>query len=547
MGSTETPGGTTRRSTASWTFLVFAAALLPLMLYASADFGVTWDEKARHRNGELIWEFLRGVRARADLPADGSRYYGGMFDTLCVALERYLPLDRYVVRHGLNAFFGWVGVIYTGRLAGRLFGPWAGVLGMVLLVLSPRYLGEAMNNPKDLPFAALSVTALYYISTISPRFPYVSAGTGFKVAVALALALNVRASALMYLGYFGLLVLLYLGHERIFTTRRLLETAGRLAAVSVVTLVLGTAFWPWAQESPLIRPVQALLGFSDYPYRTGMLFAGRTIISTALPVSYVPWWFVIVTPPVVLLGLILAAAVDVRREWKPRALLASTILLPVGLVIARHSTLYDSIRHFLFVYPPLVAIAAGGWMAAIAGTGAGWVRRVALAALAAGLINVLMYEVRSYPNEIVYFNEIVGGPKGAFGRYDMDYWGNCLLEAVAWSADVARRSGQGLKVSGEPWGIVELDAQRFRQVMFTPPWRGEHHLDVRLARGSQEFVTAVANDSRALYRVMTSDGTTLCIVTPGPAYAQVASVIQLPPGDASPRALVRHSIGHPVQ
>lgn len=530
---------TPRRTLAWWLFVVFAAGLLPLMLYASYDFGATWDEKARHKNGELVWEFMRGLRPRSDFATDGSRLYGGLFDVLCAAIEQYIPLNRYVVRHGVNAFFGWIGIVYGGRLAARLFGSWAGLLAMGLFVASPRYLGEAMNNPKDLPFAALSMAALYYITTVSPRFPYISIPTGLKIAVALALALNVRAGALMYLGYFGLLVIGYVIVGRTWSNRQLFDTATRLAAVSIVALVLGTAFWPWAQEAPLIRPLQALFGLSEYPYDAGMLFAGKVITSTKLPMSYVPWWFAIITPPVVLLGIALAAVIGVRHYWKPLLLLAGVVLLPATLVIVRQSTLYDSVRHLLFIYPPLVVIAAGGWAAAILRVDGVWPRRFALAALAAGFINVMSYEIRSYPNEIVYFNELVGGPKGAFGRYDMDYWGNCLLEAVAWTAHVAKRSGQALKVSGEPWGLVQVDVERFRQIMFTHPFRADHHLDVRLARGSPQFVNALVNDGTVLYRVETADGAPLCIVKRGPAFEGIASKINPPPADISHRELLQ--------
>ena len=65
---------------------------------------------------------------------------------------------------------------------------WAGVLAMVLLAVSPRYFADSMNNPKDLPFAAMTVVALYYISTVSVEWPYVSFSTAIKIAVSLALA-----------------------------------------------------------------------------------------------------------------------------------------------------------------------------------------------------------------------------------------------------------------------------------------------------------------------------------------------------------------------
>ena len=106
--SSDTPAS--RFSTAWWVFVALAATLLPLMVLASFDFGVTWDEKPRHHYGELVWEFLRGLRARnTTYVEDGGHLYGGLFDTICAAVERYVPVNRYVLRHAINATFGWIG------------------------------------------------------------------------------------------------------------------------------------------------------------------------------------------------------------------------------------------------------------------------------------------------------------------------------------------------------------------------------------------------------------------------------------------------------
>lgn len=532
------PSGARGDAYAWWTFVGVAVALLPLMIDASFDFGVTWDEKARHKYGEMVWEYLRGMRPRSDFVDDGGNLYGGLFDTLCAAIERFVPANRYVVRHALNATFGWVGILYSGRLAARLWNRWAGVLAMVLLAASPRYLGDAMNNPKDLPFAALCAAALFYISTVSPRFPYVSRATGVKTTIALALALNVRAGALLYLGYFGLLVLGYAVAERNFSVRRLADTGARLAVVSVAVLVLGTAFWPWARDAPLIRPLQALLGFANFPYGGSMLYAGKVIDTDRLPADYVPWWFLISTPPVVILGVLFAAAARRRERSLALLLVGSVAALPLVLVIVMRSTLYDGVRHLLFVYPMLVVIAACGWVGGLDRTQPLWRRRLAGGLLAAGLLDVAAYEFRSYPNETTYFNQIVGGPRGAFGRYDMDYWGNCLLEAVAWTARTAQASGIAVTVSGEPWQLIQLDAERFHQLLFTPLSRGEHQLDIRLARGPADAVQALATRPDALYRVQTADGAVLCVVIPGPTYWQLQPRLVLPPPDLSTRRLL---------
>lgn len=37
-----------------------------------------------------------------------------------------------------------------------------------------------------------------------------------------------------------------------------------------------------------------------------------------------------------------------------------------------------------------------------------------------------------HPYQYIYFNEIVGGLKGASGKFEMDYWGATYKEATQW-------------------------------------------------------------------------------------------------------------------
>lgn len=504
--------------------MAIAAALLPVMVLASFDFGATWDELSRHHYGELIWEFFRGRRSRSTFGETGGHLYGGLFDVICVGVEQFVPGNRYVLRHVVNAIFGWVGVLYCGRLAGRLFGTWSGTLAIVLLAASPRFFADSMNNPKDIPFAAMTVVALYYISTISSRWPYVSWSTGMKISVALALALNIRAGALLYLGYAGLLVLAFVAAERCTDWRRLADTAGRLAAITVAVLLLGTVFWPWAQGSPLIRPFQALLGVANFPYGGYTIFNGRNYSVQALPWYYAPWWFLISTPPVVIVGAVLSTWFPSGRgDALLRLALWAIAILPVAAAIVMHSTLYDGIRHLEFIYPVFVALAASGWTAILCARHRPWLRRGAAAVLAVGLGSILTFDVRFHPNQDVYFNSLVGGPRGAFARYEMDYWGNCVFQAVEWSADLARSSGVPVAISGNPSHLVMLDADRFHELYFIRPPRGGYHLHVRLARGPVAGVTEMAQQP-ALHQVRTPDGALLCSVIPGPAYDELKAL-----------------------
>ena len=274
-------------------------------------------------------------------------------------------------------------------------------------------------------------------------------------------ALNIRPAALFYFGFFGLLLAIFVLVERTRDWQRLTVTAVRAAIVVVAALFVGTLFWPWAHQAPLTRPFLALFEASEYPWAGQVLFDGRNYRAPDLPWYYPLRWLLISTPPVVLVGLVLAA-LPASRLWTMRRLaLAFVVLLPITLIFAKDSTLYDGVRHLLFIYPAMVVLAASGWAALLSPTRPRWTRVVAGLVLVAGVLHVLTFQIRSHPNQTVYFNELAGGPRGAFTRFDLDYWGNCMLQAVAWTAAKARAEGREIAVSGWPAHLVELNADDF--------------------------------------------------------------------------------------
>ena len=108
---------------------------------------------------------------------------------------------------------------------------------------------------------------------------------------------------------------------------------------------------------------------------------------------------------------------------------------------------------------------------------------VAAAVFSLGCVEPIAFMVRNHPHEIVYFNPLAGGPRRALLRFDLDYWGNCLVEAGRWCDDLARRAGVPLAVAGNPNEILVAEIPR-HSALYAPPASARiHHLHVVLLGG----------------------------------------------------------------
>ena len=176
-------------------FFLLLAVLLPAMALLSFDFGITWDEPDHQMYGRLVLDFFTsGGRDTGSYSLYLNYLNGGLFDLVCALFQKITPfLNSYDARHLMTSVWGWGGLLFSGLLARRLFGSWGGVLAVLILVLSPRYFGHSMNNPKDIPFAATVAFALWSFSLARTEFHYVTWRSALVMIIAVASCLNIRA------------------------------------------------------------------------------------------------------------------------------------------------------------------------------------------------------------------------------------------------------------------------------------------------------------------------------------------------------------------
>jgi len=455
--ATAARGGLWRR--VGWDHLALALFLVAtlLVVVTFTDYGVTWDEDVHDWYGVFVLDYYLSFFHDLRSLTWGDLYnYGAAFDLTAALLNRISPFGNYETRHLLNGLVGVLGIVGTWKLGRALAGPRAGFIAALFLLLTPNYYGQMYNNPKDVPFAVGMVWAMAYLVRLIPELSRPSAGLVAKLGVAAGLALGVRVGGLLLFGYLGLVLLLYVlwrGVETrrlgVFMTESWLGFWRVLLPVVALAYPVMLLFWPWAQQAPFSHPLQTLAYFSHeiFPFRT--LFAGRYFPATDLPWAYLPTYIVLALPELILL-LLAAAPIAAYLVARRRGFLlersatlqlfivAFAVIFPVAYAVAIKAVLFDGMRHFIFVLPPIAALAAIVADAGLSALERVSFRRYAYCALALyGTAHVaVMTEL--HPDEYVYYNAFIGGVHGAAGLFKLDYWANSYAEAVGALEDQLR-------------------------------------------------------------------------------------------------------------
>jgi hypothetical protein len=503
-------GRPSRRLAVDAEILATAALLssaLVIGLATVGDYGMSVDEFNADDYGPkaLAW-YTSGFTDRSTFSSveDTLWYYGPWFHILITLVQSLRFADPWTVRHAMTFLAGLAGLLALlpiGRLA---VGRWAGLVAIGLCLTTGYLYGSIFVTPIDVPFlfamtwATLSIIVM--AGRVVPSWP-ATIGAGLLTGLAIA----TRSSGIITQSYLlGATVLCAL--EAIVrpggcVREDLLRIGTRTACALAIAWIAAFAIWPWLQVgNPFSQFKAAFLLFANHPNSFEILSWGEKVLTTALPWSYVPGQLAARLPEAFLgllligIGFALAgtfgfvratyAALARRRTARLRALALvlarsrrqlivwAAAILPIGFIIVRHSTLYDGIRHVLFVIPILAVIAGIGLLRLLP-----FLRRLPVAAAVIGgaYVGVSIWTLAIlHPLEYVATNVLTAGVKGAYERFDLDYWS--LAAAVA-----LRRLESRLdydlpqRFADNPPSIMICIGYRESKVapMFRRPWRLE--------------------------------------------------------------------------
>ncbi len=430
---------------AFWGLSGFIALLMMLLSLGS---GINEDDKYQVDYSEKLvsWYTTFGKDdAALQVEKGNMHYYGGFFDLVTGLANHALGFTPkqeayHNLRHLFIALLGFLGLLFTALL-GREMGGWRlGIIILSLGFLSPRYLGHSLMNPKDIPFAAGVAMALYFLLRWLRQMPKPDWRTLLGLAGGIGLAFGVRAGGLILFGYVGLFALLeFVRRYGVSALWQRKELTGKYILYGVGVLlggfVLGLLFWPYGMQSPIAHTREALSAFAKFGTQIRVLFEGKSVMSDDLPWYYPLSWIYRSIPMSVFIGFV-AGLVLLPRLWKRYdpmglGLALFAFAFPLVYVIAKDSVLYDGWRHLIFVYPGMLVFAGTAWLYLIDRFREKLQMRYALLGIfALSLLEPAWFIARNYHYPYVYFNPLAGGISHAFGRYETDYWGVSVRQAV---------------------------------------------------------------------------------------------------------------------
>ena len=443
-------------------FAIGAIVLFFLMTSLSFDYGITGDDLDQKLYGEKVLNFYTSFGKDTSClhlkvgNKENLYIYGGLFNMISAAANRYIGgLDEYDMRHFINAIAGFFAILFAGLLARRIGNWMTGFLALVLLATWPQFFGQSMNNPKDIPFALGYVMTIYYLTKLVKELPRPSLKTWTMTAIAIAFTINIRIGGLLLI---GMLFAFVIGTYILDPVKRKLIAANtgfllrRLILVSILGYFGGLIFWPYGILSPLSHPFSALKEMTNFSMGIGLLFDGKMIDSTKITWNYIPQWLWITTPLVVLFA---AIAFGVVWFWGRKffsqtlsLLLIFAAVFPWAYAVYKHSPLYDGLRQMMFILPLIAVMASLTWHYLFMRAKQKWMRYAMAALFAIGIFLPVRFSFANHPNEYVYFNELIGGIKGAYGKYDTDYYMNSIRKTSEWfrKSEMFRNASRGKKI-----------------------------------------------------------------------------------------------------
>jgi len=442
--------------------LIFFTSLT-IGLFTLDDHGLTWDEAQQRIIGETNYNYV--FKNDTSLLSFSDRDYGVGFELPLMIVEKSFNFKSerniYLMRHLFIHFLFLISGLFLYFLILKLTKNISiSILGMLMLFLNPRIYAHSFFNSKDIPFLSILIICFYLVVI---AFEQKSFLRFIILGAASAFLINLRI-----IGVILPIMVISLLMIDAFKDDGLKGFNFKISGVYFLTtfLILWIT-WPFLWPNPLINFKIAFENMAQFRLTIETLFQGEQIKVHDLPKKYAFVWIGITTPVFFLFsGLISLLFFLYRIAKAPLEFLFNKLSrqyliyfaflsAPFTAIFVLNSVVYDGWRQLYFIYPCLILITAFALKSLIEVSKK--FKFFIYPLFAITFISLIVFMVKSAPNQQVYFNEILSSKEGSQLRkkYELDYWGASFLTALKYILE--EDQSEELKIAVSDWpGVLNV-------------------------------------------------------------------------------------------
>lgn len=513
-------------------FSFISICLLSLMIYASYDWAPSNDERFQVPYADLSLDYYSSFGKNDTVLTTTTKiepvmkHYGIAIELPAHFLHRLFGWELYGIRHAIMTLVSFFYIFFGALLAKRITKSWtAAYIAMAFLILTPRIFGEAFNNPKDPTYCATSLFSLYAFFVFLDALPKPCWRKTCLLGLGVAGSLLVRISGLISEFLFVIFLvweLYYLNKNKIRIDLK--DIAKKVFIAFGVGYFVGIMFWPAMINAPLTQPFEALAFLKNLPVTVKNLFEGKYLQSTEIPWYYLPKYFLISNPEIILIGILLGFIFfsSLTNKYNKRRILFLLVssFFPLFLIIYGKTGLLTGWRHGYFIYIPLVVFSA----IAIYNLLFNLIekklyQKIGLGVVSLALIPTFIFMIRNYPLFYVYFNPTFGGAKKALGNYELDYYSHSIMPAIKWleknepgfeKKKLASNNGfQVVEILKPKYGNIPVAYTRYRE-RYDQDW--DYNILTQSFVDAEYLRNGYFGSSKDVIKTIDVDGVPVCVI-----------------------------------
>ena len=408
------------------------------------DYGVTLDDYIYYKNGENTYLYVKNLfLSLFDNQIDPSKFkaninvYPTIYEVFLVFTCKVLNItdfrDIYLTAHRINFVLFFLSLIIFFIFCQKIFeNLFVSLLGITLILLSPRIFAESFYNSRDIFFMCLFI---FYLNSMYNFINSKNIKNIVFFSFFTALILNAKI-----LGYIPVLIFLVLYlYNFLNTKKKLLHEKKIIFIFLTLSCFFIYVLWPYLWDNPLENLFFALKNVVKIQQDIILI---NYYFGEYLPSDLVPWhfrivWFLITTPVIILflfiLGLVLffieiskkiGSTLDNKKDFSQKQFinifLFMVFLLSFFILIEFNKSKYGGWRHLYFLYPIVIYFSLL-FINHLLHNSSNIFRNTIFIFIFFNLANSLFWTMKNHPHQYIFFNFLT--KNYALKNFDLDWWG----------------------------------------------------------------------------------------------------------------------------